>query len=204
MAAQAQPRPGGPAHDGGTLDHAPAPIAWSRLWWVALALVVMIVVIGSGSLVALNFLHVATGLLWTGIDLFMGFVVGPALRRTPFEVRRAVMIELTPRTMFILPTLAIMTGTTGWYLARDMGYLAAPYPGYWWVVAALAVVTGLTVSGLGLLLPTQIRVYRELVRPEPDRARIGRLSAGYFTLIAVQGLMQVAIIAIMARFRMGI
>ncbi len=182
----------------------PAPIDWSNLWWVAAAVVAMIAVIASGNLWALNFLHVAAGLLWTGIDLFMGFVVGPALRRTPFEVRRAVMTQLTPRTMFILPTISIVTGTTGWYLARDMGYLAAPWPGYWWVVAALVVITVLTVQGLGILLPTQIRVYRELIKPEPDRERIARMSASYFYIIALQGLMQVAIIAIMARFRMGL
>lgn len=186
------------------MEFEPAPIRWTNLWWVALAFAVMVAVIQSGNLLALNFLHVAAGLLWTGIDLFMGFVVGPALRRTPFEVRRAVMTQLTPRTMFILPVISIITGTTGWYLAKEMGYLATPYPGYWWVVAALVVITILTIQGLGLLLPTQIRVYHELCKPEPDRARIAQLSNSYFTIIAVQGIMQVAIIAIMAKFRMGL
>ncbi len=183
---------------------APAPIRWANLWWVALALAAMIAVIASGNLWALNFLHVATGLLWTGIDLFMGFVVGPALRRTPFEVRRAVMTQLTPRTMFILPTLSIVTGTTGWYLARDLGLLDAPWPAFGWVVAALVVLAVLTVQGIGVLLPTQIRVYHELCKPEPDRARIQRLSASYFYIVAIQGVMQIAIIAIMAKFRMGL
>jgi hypothetical protein len=182
----------------------PAPIDWSNLYWVAGALVATIGVIASGNLWALNFLHVAAGLLWTGIDLFMGFVIGPALRRTPFEVRRAVMTQLTPRTMFLLPTISVITGTTGWYLARDLGYLATPYPAYWWVVASLVVITVLTIQGLGILLPTQIRVYLELSKHEPDRERIARMSASYFYIIAIQGLMQVAIIAIMARFRMGL
>ena len=164
----------------------------------------MIALIMSDSILALNFLHVGSGLLWTGIDLFMGFVVGPSLRRVPFEARRAVMTQLTPRTMFILPTLAIVTGTTGWYLAKSMGYLAAPYPGQWWIIAALGLVTLLTISGLGLLLPTQIRVYREMCKDEPDRGRIARLSGSYFYIIALQGIMQVAMVAIMARFRMGL
>lgn len=182
----------------------PAPIRWENLWWVALALGVMAGVIGSANLWALNFLHVAAGLLWTGIDLFMGFVIGPALRRSPFEARRAVMTQITPRTMFILPTISIITGATGWYLARDMGYLAAPYPGYWWVIAALVVITVLTIQGLGVLLPTQVRVYHELCKAAPDRERIARLSGSYFYIIAVQGICQVGIIAIMAKFRMGL
>lgn len=182
----------------------PTPIRWSNLGWVALALAVMIAVIRADNFWALNFLHVATGLLWTGIDLFMGFVVGPILRRVPFEARREVMTRLTPRTIFLLPTLAIVTGTTGWYLAVSMGYLALPWPQFGWVVAALVVVTILTVQGLGLLLPTQVRVYMELSKPEPDRARIARLTSSYFYIIAVQGVMQVAIVAIMAKFRAGL
>jgi hypothetical protein len=30
-----------------------------------------------GSLMLLNYVHIMTGALWTGIDLFMGFVIGP-------------------------------------------------------------------------------------------------------------------------------
>lgn len=180
------------------------PINWLNAVWLALSIVVMIAIIVWGNLWALNFLHVASGLLWTGIDLFMGFVIGPILRQVPFEARRAVMTRITPKTMFILPGLAIVTGTTGWYLARDMGYLAMDWPGYGWVLAALVIATILTIQGIGYLLPTQIRVYLELRKPEPDMAKIAKLSRAYFYVIASQGVMQVLIIVIMAKFRTGI
>lgn len=182
---------------------APA-INFFNLVWCALALMVMIGVIASGNLWALVFLHIFAGGLWTGIDLFMGFVVGPILRRTPFETRRAVLTRLTPRTIFIMPVLSIVTGTTGWFLAKAMGYLDTPWPAYGWVAAALAIVTILTIQGIGLLLPTQIRVYRELRKPNPDPAHIAAISRNYFYLIASQGVLQVAIMVIMARFRMGL
>lgn len=164
----------------------------------------MAAVIIWGDLWALNFLHVASGLLWTGIDLFMGFIIGPILRQVPFETRRDMMVRITPRTMFILPGLAIITGTSGWFLAAQMGYLEIDWPGYGWVLAALIIVAILTIQGLGYLLPTQIRVYLELCKPEPDMAKIKRLSRAYFYVIASQGLMQVAIVMIMAKFRTGI
>lgn len=179
-------------------------IRWRYLWLVGAALAVLGAAIAIGNLWLLNWVHVMSGVLWTGIDLFMGFVIGPILRAVPFEARREVMTRLTPRTIFILPTLAIITGTTGWYLAGVLGYLAQPWPQYWWVAASLAIITVLTITGLGLLLPTQIRVYMELSKPEPDRARIMRLTGGYFYLIAMQGTLQVAIIVIMARFRVGL
>ncbi len=40
----------------------------------------MIAAIVSGNIWFLNWVHVMCGVLWTGIDLFMGFVLGPVLR----------------------------------------------------------------------------------------------------------------------------
>ena len=105
-------------------------IRWHYLWYVALALVVMIATITSHHLWFLNFLHVFSGLLWTGIDLFMGFVLGPILRVVELPARKAVLLRLTPHTLFLMPTLAIVTGTTGWYLAEDMGFTALSWPQY--------------------------------------------------------------------------
>jgi hypothetical protein len=87
-------------------------IRWHYLWYVAVALVVMVVVIASGHLWSPNFVHVFSGLLWTGIDLFMGFVLGPILRVIDISARKAVLLRLTPRTLFLMPTLSIITGTT--------------------------------------------------------------------------------------------
>src|SRR5216684_2448307 len=96
-------------------------IRWHYLWYVGLAFAAMIAVIASHHLWSLNFVHVFCGLLWTGIDLFMGFVLGPILRRIDIQARKAVLLQLTPRTLFLMPTLAIITGTTGWYLAGRAG-----------------------------------------------------------------------------------
>jgi hypothetical protein len=199
-----QKEPGNTALSTAAADVPPGQINYFNLVWSALAIVAMIAVILWGNLHALNFLHVGAGLLWTGIDLFMGFVIGPVLRSVPFEIRRAVMTRLTPRTIFILPVLAIITGTSGWYLAKQMGYLDLDYPAFWWVVAALVIMTILTIQGIGILLPTQIRVYREMVKPQPDVARVIALSRWYFWLVASQGVMQVAIIVIMTKFRAGL
>ena len=80
-------------------------IDWRNLIWVALALAVLIVTIAAGNRWALNFLHVMCGVLWTGIDLFMGFGVGPIIRTLPFEARRAIVVRLLPKTLFLMPTL---------------------------------------------------------------------------------------------------
>jgi hypothetical protein len=180
------------------------PINLFNFAWVALVFAAMATAVVIGNLWFLNFVHVLAGGLWTGIDLFMGFVIGPILRAAPFEARRAVITRLTPKTLFIMPTLSITTGTSGWFLAQRLGFLDLDYPQFWWVAAALVIVTVLTVQGLGYLLPTNLRVYFELRKANPDGAKISAMMSRYFYVVAFQGAMQVAIIVVMARFATGL
>ena len=177
-----------------------------RPWYVgaaAAAVAVMIAAIRSDSIWLLNFVHVMTGALWTGIDLFMGFVIGPVLRRVSFDTRRAMVAGIIPRTLILMPTLSIVTSTAGWFLAVRLGFLDLGYPEFFWMVAALAIVTVLTVQGLGYLLPTNLRLYFEILKDAPDHDKIGRWMRTYVRVVAVQGTMQVAIILVMARFATG-
>jgi hypothetical protein len=167
------------------------------------ALGLMVVAILGDSLWFLNFVHVMAGVLWTGIDLFMGFVVGPVLRRVSPETRKAVMSGIIPRTLILMPTLSTITSTAGWFLAVRLGFLDLSYPQFWWVIAALAIVTVLTVQGLGYLLPTNLRLYFEMQKPQPDAVKIGTWMKTYVRIVAIQGTMQVAIIVVMARFATG-
>lgn len=179
-------------------------INWRNLIWVGLALAIMIVAIVVNDLWFLNFVHVFAGLLWTGIDLLLGFVIGPILRRLDFPVRRAVTMRLMPRLLFILPTLAIIGPTTGWFMAVDQGYLGLAFPELWWLIAALAITTILSVQGVLVLLPTNVMVYLEMRKPSHDGQRIARLMRRYVRVVAFQGSMQIVIIMIMSRFATGL
>ena len=177
-----------------------------RPWYLAAAvcgLGLMIAAILSPSLWLLNFVHVMAGALWTGIDLFMGFVVGPVLRRVSLETRRAMIAGIIPRTLILMPTLSIITSSAGWFLAVRLGYLNLGYPEFWWVVAALAIVGVLTIQGLGYLLPMNLRLYFEIQKAAPDPDKLKRWMRTYVRVVAVQGTMQVLIIVVMARFATG-
>jgi uncharacterized membrane protein len=184
---------------------APEPfIRWGYVWTALASLGVMVAAIMIGNLWFLNFVHVFSGLLWTGIDLFMGFVLGPTLRRMDISVRRDVARRLTPRTLFLMPTISIIAGTTGWFLAVQLGYTALDWPAYGWVVAALVLVTLMTIQGIGFLTPVNLMVCLELQKPAPDLNKIAALMQGYFYAVAMQGTMQIAIIVVMTRFRAGL
>jgi uncharacterized membrane protein len=173
-------------------------------WYVAAAFAVMVAAIASGDRWFLNFVHVFAGVMWTGIDVFMGFIVGPVLRKLDMDVRRAFIMGLVPRTLFLMPTLAVVTGTTGWFLADLVGYLDVGWPQFAWVAAALVILAILTVQGIGFLLPTNLRVCLELQKPNPDYDKIGVWMRRYFYVVASQGTLQIVMIVIMARFVTGL
>ena len=179
-------------------------IRWRYLPWAVAAIAAMIAVIVAGNIWLLDFVHVFSSLLWTGVDLFMGFVLGPILRRVDLSVRREIVRRLTPRTLFLMPTVSIISGTTGWFLAVQLGYTALDWPAYWWVATALILVTFMTIQGLGFLTPVNVYVCLELQKPKPDMNKISFWMRWYFYAVALQGLMQVAIIVVMTRFRAGI
>ena len=78
------------------------------LWWALAAIAVMISAITMANLWLLNFIHVLSSLLWTGIDLFMGFVLGPILQRVDISVRREIVRRLT--AALVLVTLMTIQG----------------------------------------------------------------------------------------------
>lgn len=184
---------------------APEPlIRWGYAWWAAAAIGVMIASVVIGNIWFLTFVHIISSVLWTGIDLFMGFVLGPILRRTDIATRREVARRLTPRTLFLMPAISIIAGASGWFLAVALGYTALAWPAYGWVVAALVLVALMTMQGLGFLIPTNLLVCLELQKSEPDLKKIGSWMQRYFYAVALQGTMQIAMIIVMTRFRAGL
>jgi hypothetical protein len=181
-----------------------APLRPRHLLMSAAALVLMIAAITGPSLWLLNFVHIASGALWTGIDLFMGFVIGPVLRGVSLDARKMMMAGIIPRTLVLMPTLSIITSATGWFLTVRVGFMQVGYPEFWWVIAALAIVTVLTIQGLGYLLPTNLNLYFELQKPAPDFAKLGRWMRTYVRVVAAQGVLQVSMLVVMARFGTGL
>ncbi len=166
---------------------------------VGAILIALVVAIQSNRPWALDFFHVVGGGLWTGVDLFMGFVIGPVMRGLPIPARVELTKRLMPRMLLIMPTLVTMTLASGFQLARLNGMLSAGYPRHAWVVASMAVVAVMAITALGLLQPANIAVLFELRKPQPNPAIIGGLMRRFVFAAAITGAMQVATLVIMTR-----
>ncbi len=150
-----------------------------------------------GSLKFLNYVHILTGVLWTGIDLFMGIVLGPVLGGMDPPDRAKVFKRLVPKMTFLMPVLAAVATTSGIQLAQTLGWsLTDP-----WVLTALIITGILALQGFGLLLPNEIRIFRQLLSDEPDIERVARLGMINAKLAGLQGAFQIAILVVMVNIR---
>lgn len=147
----------------------------------------------------LDFYHVAGGGLWTGIDLFVGLVIGPILGRLSIPARAEFSAKFMPMMVIIMPTLVVMTLASGFQLAVDTGNMNPASANHAWLVASYIVVGVMATIALGLLEPANIAVLFEMRKPRPDGAVIARLMRRFVYAAGVTGLMQVATLIIMTR-----
>ena len=166
---------------------------------VAVIVVAVIAAIGTNSPWALDFFHVAGGGVWTALDLFLGFVLGPILGRLSVPARVELTKKLMPKLVLIIPTLVTMTLAAGFQLARYNGMLDTSYPRHAWVVASFAVVGVMAVIAIGLLEPANIAVLFELRKPQPNPTVIEKLMRRFILTAGITGAMQIGTLIIMTR-----
>lgn len=166
---------------------------------VAVVIALLIVSIAGNWLWALDFFHVAGGALWTGVDLFVGLIIGPILGRLSIQARVEFASKFMPMMLLIMPTLVTVTLASGWQLARHVGDLTVAYPNHWWLIASFIVVGVMAVIALGFLEPANLAVLFELKKPRPNGELIGKLMRRFVYTAGITGIMQVATLIIMTR-----
>jgi hypothetical protein len=166
---------------------------------VGVILVGLVVAIATNRLWALDFFHVVGGGLWTGIDLFVGLIVGPILGSLSIPARIEFSTKFMPKMLLIMPTLVTMTLASGWQVARHLGNLDAAYPNHGWLVASYIVVGIMAIIALGLLEPANLAVLFELKKPRPNGELIAKLMRRFVYTAGITGVMQVATLVIMTK-----
>jgi hypothetical protein len=207
MAEVALPAPGADVAAGPSAAAAPRPdfevVPLKGLPIVGVVLVGLIAAIAANKLWALEFFHVASGALWTSIDLFLGLVLGPILGRLSIPARIELTTRLMPKMLLIMPTIVTATLASGWQLGRYMGTIVSGSPNHGWIVASYIVVGVMAVIALGLLEPANVAVLFELKKRWPNPVVIQRLMKRFIYTAGVIGAMQVATLLIMTKVATG-
>ena len=171
--------------------------------WIVIPIAALIAAILSANFLFLNYVHIFSSILWTGTDIFMAFLLGPVLRNVSLSTRKEVISWLMPKMVFFMPTVSAVTTTAGYFLASKMGLITLQPPTVYWISAVLIIVAAMMIQGLGILLPTNLRVYYELRKSESDMSKIQKLMRRYVQVVAIQAALQFTIIFIMAEFATG-
>ena len=166
---------------------------------VVVVFVALIVAVATNRLWALDFFHVVGGGLWTGIDLFLGFVIGPIIGTMSIPARMEFSKKFMPKMVLLMPTLVIMTLAGGWQLARHEGFILSSDKHHGWVVGSMIVVGVMAVIALGFLEPANLGVLFELKKEHPNGEVIGNLMKRFLYTAGLTGAMQVATLIIMTR-----
>jgi hypothetical protein len=166
---------------------------------VAAAVIGLVVAIASNNLWALTFFHIVGGGLWTGVDLFVGLILGPIIGRMSIPARIEFTTKFMPKMVLLMPTLVTMTLASGWQLARHLGNLDASSPNHAWLVASFVVVGIMATIAIGLLEPANLAVLFELKKPHPNGLRIARLMRIFIYTAGITGILQIATLIIMTR-----
>ena len=166
---------------------------------VVVVFVALIVAVATNRLWALDFFHVVGGGLWTGIDLFLGFVIGPIIGTMSIPARMEFSKKFMPKMVLLMPTLVIMTLAGGWQLARHEGFILSSDKHHGWVVGSMIVVGVMAVIALGFLEPANLGVLFELKKEHPNGEVIGKLMKRFLYTAGLTGAMQVATLIIMTR-----
>jgi uncharacterized membrane protein len=182
---------------------APPTISFRANIWVIIPIGALTAAILTANFLFLNYVHVFSSILWTGTDIFMAFLLGPVLRNVSLSTRKEIITWLMPKMVFFMPTVSAVTTTAGYFLASKMGLITLQPPTSYWIFAVLSIVTVMMVQGLGILLPTNLRVYFEIRKDKPDMSKIRRLMKKYVKVVAIQAVLQFTIIFIMSEFATG-
>jgi hypothetical protein len=197
VASPAVAAPGSATHAPPRPEFSIVPVAAIPI--VAVVLTGLVVAIAGNWLWALDFYHVVGGGLWTGVDLFVGFVVGPIIGRMSIPARVEFSVKFMPKMLLLMPTLVTMTLASGFQLARHIGALQSGSPQHPWLVASFCVVAVMAVVAIGILEPANLAVLFELKKPQPDGELIARLMKRFIYTAGITGAMQVATLVIMTR-----
>ena len=166
---------------------------------VAVVLIGLVVAIATNRLWAIDFYHVVGGGMWTAIDLFLGFVLGPILGTMSIPSRIELTKRLMPKMVVLMPTLVVMTLAGGFQLARHQGFILSSDKHHGWIVASMIIVGALAVIAIGILEPANIAVLYELRKPNPNGERIGKLMKRFLYTAGITGVLQAGILVVMTR-----
>ncbi len=154
----------------------------------------------SGNLLLLDYIHVLTGAIWTGTDIFLGLIFIKVVKTLDIQTKYDVAQRVLPMTLFFIPSATVLTTLAGLILAiRENTFSELPST---LIIPLFAVGAILAVISFIFILPASLKI-RKMKEGQRDEAALNdssRLLDNLTIYGAVQLLFQIIIIGFMAYF----
>jgi uncharacterized membrane protein len=145
-------------------------------------------------ILALDYIHVLFGALWTGTDVFLGMIFLIVLSGMDNNVRANIAHRLIPMTMYFIPAVSIITPLSGFLLAlREHIFKFNLF-----FSAVLIISFILIILTYIVIFPLTLKNYREFKRENYDTCKISRNLMNIAKIASVQFALQIVIISLMA------
>ncbi len=173
-------------------------ISWRRVifsvWWAWALLAWTVVMILVPWMSGLLFAHIMSAIIWTGSDLFLGLMLGPALNQLPPPARVPFIRHLFPRNLWMMPVIASSTITSGYYVALRENLIAArPLP----LIIAVILVGIMSLNGFGIILPTNYAILMLTDHPGPMSPALSAKLARFRYAVVAETVLQFSVIICM-------
>lgn len=172
--------------------------------WIVIPIGALIVEFLSASLLLLNYVHVFTAILWTGTDIFMAFLLGPVLRNVGLSTRKEIISWLMPKDGFLYANCCSCYNYSRLFPCFESRFNYFTASGC--LLGCYSFDNSFchihNVPGYTTTDKSSHILWNEK-ESEPDMSRIQKLMKKYVKVVAIQTVMQFAIIFIMAEFSTG-
>jgi uncharacterized membrane protein len=169
-------------------------------WAIIIPWVAFLVILISGSLLFLDYIHVLTGAIWTGTDIFLGLIFSRVIKTLDLKTKADVSKRILPITLYFIPSVSILTPVAGMvYALRENTFAGLSF---YFIVALFLTGIILVLISFLLILPSSLKIKRMTENWESkDEENLLSISSSIRRITiyaAMQLLFQIIIIGFMA------
>lgn len=145
-------------------------------------------------ILALDYVHVLFGAIWTGSDVFLGMIFLIVLSGIENRIRSDIAKRLLPMTLFFIPTMTILTPLLGYVLALREGIFAFNF--LFNAIIIISILLGLLT--FIVIVPSSYKIYSGFKKGKTDVDQNGSLLMRIAKMATIQMILQIIIISLMA------
>ncbi len=142
----------------------------------------------------LDYVHVLFGALWTGVDVFLGFIFFIVLSGMEDKLKSDIAFRLIPMLLYFIPAISVLTPLLGFALALRENIFTLNF--IFIAIITISIVLGLV--SFVVIVPAMYKIYKGFKNNSVNENRNGKFLMRVTKAATLQMVLQIIIISLMA------